>query len=402
MITSARTYFRSLIGYQTVEEWVAYSAAKLAELGSEVSDWNVGSTNRLLVELTARIREGLDAAVADVAMSGVAQFARGKWLDLHLASVGLQRETATRARHTLTLVCTSPVTLVVGQVFATPPNGQGQVYRFRVLTAATIAAPGGTSLVEAVSAGSAWNVGPGTITVPDAPIAGLTSVTNAPGSLTRAGTDDETDDEALIRYEGRYELLSQATALTYEALAQAADAEVIGVTIIDDHPRGPGSVDIIITTVSGMPTEEAVDTVQAYIDARKPLTDDALVKGPDAVEFTARLELSIDPDATDEELDAVETEASERWSALFTPSSTLDPRLATEAPPAPVSALAPGEDCTVARIIVTMMACRAAIVRNVRVLNADGSAALADQVVARDELAQGTLGLLTITRLGAL
>lgn len=112
---------------------------------------------------------------------------------------------------------------------------------------------------------------------PPSGIAGETRVT------MKGGTDAETHVELLAR------LLSYmrnppggGTKYDYERWA----LEVPGVTTARCLPcrRGPGTVDVLVTSQGGLPTAELVAAVQAHLDDMRPVTcSDCLALPPDAV-----------------------------------------------------------------------------------------------------------------------
>jgi uncharacterized phage protein gp47/JayE len=57
-------------------------------------------------------------------------------------------------------------------------------------------------------------------------------------------------------------------------------AGVVDAICNDQFPRGPGTVDVVITSTAGSPTQDLLDEVAAYIETKKPACSNVLLKGP--------------------------------------------------------------------------------------------------------------------------
>ena len=164
------------------------------------------------------------------------------------------------------------------------------------------------------SAGSAWNVGSGSITRMKTYINGVDAVTNEADWITVVGADEE-EDEALRHrcYLVWEELARGGTAAAYVSWALS----VTGVTsafVDDDLPRGEGTLDLYIMGEAGAPDGALIEAVQAVVDGSCPITADALVRVPDAINVPIHLVVTpragYDPSALD-------TEIRRRLSVLF-------------------------------------------------------------------------------------
>lgn len=58
---------------------------------------------------------------------------------------------------------------------------------------------------------------------------------------------------------------------------------VASVEVLDRHPRGQGTVDVVVRGTAIIPTEALLEKVRAAIAPNVPINDDWLVKGPDPV-----------------------------------------------------------------------------------------------------------------------
>lgn len=120
-------------------------------------------------------------------------------------------------------------------------------------------------LVEAEAEGSRYNVPEGQITRTLTYI-GDVKITNAADWIVREGSDTEDDESARARTLRSWSELAQLA--TEDAFVNAAES-VTGVLFAQadcDHPRGQGTVDIIVTGTAGEATEGLLKSVQEAVD----------------------------------------------------------------------------------------------------------------------------------------
>lgn len=113
-------------------------------------------------------------------------------------------------------------------------------------------------------------------------------------TLFTDGRDIETPQEILARITQHDQAPNTGgNLIAYEEMAAAASGLVVTAQAIK-QPRGAGTVDIVITSgttdiaaavendesVTRIPSDDLLATVQAYIDAHDPTTDDALAIAP--------------------------------------------------------------------------------------------------------------------------
>ena len=212
--------------------------------------------------------------------------ATGTWLDLHCAQVGITRKAATKAVGVVTVTRSQEgnIRIPAGKIFRTEANADGTVYRF--VTTETVVLTAGeetcTVPVEAEEYGKDGNVVTGMISIIVTPITGIASVTNTAAWLTSEGRDKETDDELRDRYFLAWKSTNGCTKYAYESWALSVSG-VEAVKILDQHPRGQGTVDVIVKGVAGVPTESTLAEVSALVTVNKPINDDVEVKAPSSV-----------------------------------------------------------------------------------------------------------------------
>jgi uncharacterized phage protein gp47/JayE len=250
--------------------------------------------------------------------------ATGLWLDLHCAQVGVKRQQATKAlgKVRLSRVNTEDnITIRKGMVFKTKVDGAGNVYRF-VVTEKMVLPAGQESLqvnVESEDYGAQANVSEGMICEMSTVIPGIDAVSNDADWLSREAVDQENDDPLRERYALAWQESNGVTKYAYESWARSVSG-VVAVKVMDQHPRGQGTVDVIIKGSAGIPTQELLDEVGAAIALKRPLNDDAKVLSPVPVEVSITGELVLVSGTPDNILAEVE----ERIRALFQDPPVLD------------------------------------------------------------------------------
>ena len=321
--------------------------------------------------------------LAIILAQAIPDSATGLWLDLHCRQVGITRKPATKARFTVYFyraATVGNVPIPAGRVIRTRPDGTGAIYRY-INAAAAIIPDGALEVaveVEAEEYGAGANASSGQICEISTVIPGVDGVINRIGGLISEGADAETDEPLRLRYQLAWKRLNGCTKYAYQAWA----LEVTGVSrvkVLDQHPRGEGTVDVLIVGTAGLPTVELIAAVSANIlgtgagDEKIPINDDVQVRGPAAVAVAIEAELELisgDPDVT---MATVEN----RVRALFAAVTTVDG----------ISPLDIGADVTLDRLRWAMM------LPNVKRINM--IAPVADVAVAGDGLA--VIDTLTLT-----
>lgn len=278
---------------------------------------------RGLIELWAWGLFQLYQFLAVVLKQAFADTATGPWLDLHCKQVNVYRKSATKARHLIYLLradSVGNVPILAGRIVKTKPDGLGRVYRF-VTLADVVLADGETEVsvnAEAEDYGQSGNVTTGQICEIITSIDGIDSVENRVNSLLIEGADKELDGPLFVRYTLAWQKLNGATKHAYRAWALEVTG-VVAAKIIDNHPRGQGTVDVVLKGTAGAPTQSLIDAVDAAIngtgadDELHPINDDVLIKGPVLVQVALNAQLVL----THGDAAAILVEAEARYRALF-------------------------------------------------------------------------------------
>lgn len=252
--------------------------------------------------------------------------ATGAWLDLHAAQVGLTRKPATKATGKVLFLrgeMAGNIRIPAGRIVRTLPDGKGDIYRY-VTSALTVLPEGADSVAVPVTAeeyGQGANAAVGQICELVTPVEGIAGVANTADWLTEEGADEEQDTSLQRRYVLAWQSQAGVTRAAYEAAALSVPG-VEDVYVADQHPRGEGTVDVVVQGSAGIPTESLLEEVRAALDQSIVINHDLLVKAPESisVEVRAVLEL-LSGDA------ASIVSVAEEWVRLmFSPGDSSIPR----------------------------------------------------------------------------
>lgn len=275
--------------------------------------------------------------------------ASGDWLDTHAASVNLSRRPATKAKGNVRFLrapsssLAGNVAIPARRIVRTLPDGTGQVYRYSTVADAVLPAEAAYVDVpmEAEDYGAAANASTGQICELVTPVEGISGISNEADWLTSEGADEETDAQLQERYALAWAANNGCTKHAYKAWALSVPG-VTSVSILDQHPRGQGTVDVVVRGADVLPTEALLAKVRAAIAPNVPINDDWLVKGPEPVPCAIAGEIEY----TSGDPEAIRLAAENRIRALFAETSPLSD----------VAALQIGQDLTLDLLTHTVLA----------------------------------------------
>lgn len=188
-----------------------------------------------------------------------------------------------------------------GHVFKSILDINGEELRFFVLEAATLQ-KGASSvdvLVEAETEGSRYNVPAGQI-VRTLTYLGDVTFSNAEDWIVREGSDTEDDESARARTLRSWsELAQRATEDTFIDAAESVPG-VLFAQADCNHPRGQGTVDVIVTGTAGEATEGLLAAVREAVDKIAGPYDNILVKSSVTVSQNISVTVTTDTADTDE------------------------------------------------------------------------------------------------------
>ncbi len=220
------------------------------------------------------------------------QTASGEYLDFHAALRGTERRAAEKAVGELSFSVKSPAAADIsvpsgtacmtsaGVIFETVENGTIKTGEMSCTVAAT-----------AAEGGAAGNVLADTIVfMPNPPVGVYACKNERPFS---GGSDAEDDEKLRARILELYKSLPNgANRGWYEKMV--SEIPGVGKVRVSRGTDGPGSVDIIITGVDGMPSEELIAQVQQSLEDVRELCVDIDVRRPDEVEKEIEVEIETD------------------------------------------------------------------------------------------------------------
>lgn len=231
--------------------------------------------------------------------------AGGAWLDLKMADYSKKRKKAQKTQGFVTVSRTDmtgeAVKIPKGHVFKSILDINGEELRFFVLEAATLQ-KGASSvdvLVEAETEGSRYNVPAGQI-VRTLTYLGDVTFSNAEDWIVREGSDTEDDESARARTLRSWsELAQRATEDTFIDAAESVPG-VLFAQADCNHPRGQGTVDVIVTGTAGEATEGLLAAVREAVDKIAGPYDNILVKSSVTVSQNISVTVTTDTADTDE------------------------------------------------------------------------------------------------------
>ncbi|MGE5549376.1 MAG: baseplate J/gp47 family protein [Bacteroidota bacterium] len=313
--------FKALLGCKSFDELCVEFFQRLQDAGFPATNLNPGGVYRTYSEGIMRAIADVYELLAKVAPYGFGIFAKGAWLDIWAAGLGIERQLATKTSGSVNFSRLAPgdaIVIPAGTWVKTPVSDSGVEYRY--VTTQEVVLPMGVLQVSvpvtAESAGAAYNVGTGMISQIVTHVPGINAVSNPSGWLLSEGQDAEDDENLLLRCILRWNELSAGTELYYVSWAR----KVVGVAEarVAEGLRGPGTLDVIIWGSGGVPTEELLDNVRAQFDPhRRVLTADILVRAPFLVPVDVRETLYFQPSASDADLAAAQAEALRRVNVYF-------------------------------------------------------------------------------------
>lgn len=221
----------------------------------------------------------------------------GDWLDTHASQVDLTRKSATKAKGNVQFLRgeqSGNIRIPAGRILRTPPDGTGTIYRY--VTDVLAVLPDGMDVVSvpvtAEDYGQGGNATAGQICELVTPVEGIGGVTNTADWLTEEGVDEEGDASLRLRYTLAWKSQAGITRAAYEKAALSI-AGVIAVYVADQHPRGEGTVDVVVQGAAGIPTASLLEKVRVALEEAIVINHDLQVKAPTPVNITVKAVLEI-------------------------------------------------------------------------------------------------------------
>lgn len=267
-----------------LEELKDATVEELKDEGFVITNMHSGGVFYMLLMIVLRIKIEFTELLRVVLNNMLLTHASGPWVDLKAADYSKKRKKAQKTRGLVTLSRMDDqgdaVKIEKGSVFKTIKDLNGEELRFFTLEAAVLQKGARTVdvLVEAEKEGSRYNVPEGQITRSLTFLNGVESISNGSDWITREGSDTEDDASFVARSLRSWS--ERATRATEDTFINAAES-VPGVLFAQadcDHPRGQGTVDVVVTSTAGEATESLLLAVREAVDKIAGPYDNVLVK----------------------------------------------------------------------------------------------------------------------------
>ncbi len=296
------TLLDKIIPIPDEEEEMEKLQDELEEEGFIVTNFSKGGVFYHLARLLIMLYIELKEFARELLNSCFIQHATGDWLDIKAADFSKYRKEATPTRGYITVYrsdYSNALQITKGHCFKTKADVAGMELKYYVLENTVIGAGEslGRVLVEAEEAGAYYNISAGRITESLIHLEGIDHVVNEEGWIYEEGADEE-DDEAF-----RDRILSswsELSVVTIEEKIKNAVMSVNGalnVMIDTQHPRGQGTVDIIITGTAGEASEKLIKTAEEAVFPLSGQYEDYLVKSAEIVKQDFDLVIYLSEDA---------------------------------------------------------------------------------------------------------
>lgn len=288
----------------TLEELKEQTVAELQAEGFVVTKFTTGGVFNTMLMITLQVYRELLTLLRTVLNSMFLAHASGVWLDIKAADYSKQRKQAVKAKGYVTLTrqgnTGDAVKIPKGHVFKTVKDLNGEELRFLAVEETVLQKDAVSAVVpvEAELAGARYNVPTGQISRSLTYLPGVATISNANGWMIREGSDTEDDEGLRARALRSWSELARVPIRdTYVNTCEAVPG-VLYVTVNDQHPRGQGTIDVIVTSSAGAASQELLDAVTAACDTIRAPDDNVLVKSSEtvtqAIALTVTLPASVD------------------------------------------------------------------------------------------------------------
>lgn len=255
----------------------------LEENGFKVTKWGTGAVFYWLTRICVQINIELLKLARVILNNMFIRHAEGKWLELKAAEFSKSRKAAIKTQGYITINrnnSDTALTITKAHIFKTKPDASGTELKYYAVADTLIPAgiKTGKVLVEAEKAGTQYNVSENQITVSMIYLEGIENITNDQDWIYLEGADEESYSSLRTRTLGSWEELSvNTTAGKLKSVVESLPG-VMCAYVDDQHPRGQGTVDVIVIGTAGAASAELIQQAQQAIDTLRDNYEDYLVK----------------------------------------------------------------------------------------------------------------------------
>lgn len=333
---------------------------RLRALGFPVTGWQEGRIANSLLNAFGTVGAIFAQQASAAVRMGFSSTGSGAGLTLHSRErFDNERDLAVKAAggFLLTNSGTSPYTIDIGSLIVTDTSA----VQFTNIEAGTLSASSTLTLdFEAVTAGADGNIPNDSTLTLVTPLAGVTVTNPGPGDVdldgfddpwydTALGADEERDAALHDRNRTKWGLLATThTNTAYQNLA-LSDIDVTKVRVVDDNPRGPGTVDVYVSadaaalSTTGMTRVQKLfadnvghGTESAWPPLNTPLESTVELKIPPTVTLVVEGVVYYDPQYTQVDIEA-------RVSQALSDLVSLTPLGGSDFAPGPVGVITSGD-----------------------------------------------------------
>ena len=294
---------------------------ELEDEGFPITNFKKGGIFYHLCRMLVTIYIELKELARVIVNSCFIKHAEGDWLKIKAADYSKQQREAKAAKGYVTIYrneYNNALQVTKGHCFKTEPDAGGKELKFYCCENTVIDAgePVGRVLVEAEAPGTYYNIAPGRISISMIHLDGMDYVTNEEDWLFEEGAEEEDLEDLRDRCMSSWAEL--ATRTIEEKLRNAAKSVpgVLDARIDAQHPRGQGTVDVIVTGAAGEASPELIRKVGDAIEPLKGNYEDYLVKSSEVVRQAFELVVYLAEDAATEGVDAQAEKLIEEMMAL--------------------------------------------------------------------------------------
>lgn len=278
---------------------------ELQAAGFPITGMKKGGVFYHLIRMLVALYLDLKRLARTILNSCFIRHAEGDWLKIKAADYSKYQKPAKKTRGYITIYryeYSNALLVTKGHCFKTEPDAEGKEYKFYCVENTVIAAgmAVGTVLVEADEVGVSYNLPSGKITISMIHLEGVENTVNEEGWIFEEGAEEENLEELRDRCLNSFSEL--ATRTIAEKLRNEARSVpgVLDVRIDAQHPRGQGTVDVIVTGTAGEASQELIRKVSEAVEPLKGNYEDYLVKSSEVVRQDFELVVYIAEDvATD-------------------------------------------------------------------------------------------------------
>lgn len=257
--------------------------ASLEDEGFVVTNTRTGGIFATIVKIVVKCHIELIKFAREIIKNTFISSAEGSWLELKAGDFSKERKLESKTVGTVTLSRVTngdALTINKGTIFKTERDENGDELKFIATEDSVMVASGKTLKVPIIAdtAGSRYNVAVNRINRCLINLEGIDSITNTVDWIVEEGAD--TEDIESLRNRTKLSWAELATLPIRDKYKNACEAVsgVLLAEVIDDHPRGQGTVDIYITGTAGQATDNLLNLVRIAVDNTKGPYDNVLVQ----------------------------------------------------------------------------------------------------------------------------